>query len=173
MSALINDTPLSESATVDEKAVQPFPRSTKSYIEGSRPDINVPMRRISQHNTTGVSGSSSNPDILVYDTSGPYTDPKSSIDLRKGLAGVRDAWIDERGDTETLSDLSSQYGRARAADGELSHLHFTKISFSFSNKLYLFIAHFIKIHCLSILEDCPSKAGTEHAKDWNRHPKMD
>jgi phosphomethylpyrimidine synthase len=96
MSALINDTPLSESA--------------------------------SQHNTTGVSGSSSNPDILVYDTSGPYTDPKSSIDLRKGLAGVRDAWIDERGDTETLSDLSSQYGRARAADGELSHLHFTKIT---------------------------------------------
>ncbi|MBT4205084.1 MAG: phosphomethylpyrimidine synthase ThiC [Proteobacteria bacterium] len=128
MSALINDTPLSESATVDRKAVQPFPRSTKSYIKGSRADINVPMRRISQHNTAGISGSASNPDILVYDTSGPYTDPKSSIDLRKGLAGVRDAWIDERGDTETLSDLSSQYGRARAADGELSHLHFTKIT---------------------------------------------
>jgi len=128
MSALINDTPLSESATVDKKAVQPFPRSTKSYIQGSRVDINVPMRRISQHNTAGVSGSASNPDILVYDTSGPYTDPKSSIDLRKGLTGVRDAWIDERGDTETLSDLSSQYGRARAADGELSHLHFTKIT---------------------------------------------
>jgi len=127
MSALINETPLSQSAVVDEKAVQPFPRSTKIYIEGSRADVNVPMRRISQHNTAGVSGSSSNPDILVYDTSGPYTDPKCSIDLRKGLAGVRDAWIDERGDTETLADLSSQYGRARAADVELSHLHFTKI----------------------------------------------
>ena len=144
MSALINDTPLSESATVDEKAVQPFPRSTKSYIEGSRPDINVPMRRISQHNTTGVSGSSSNPDILVYDTSGPYTDPKSSIDLRKGLAGVRDAWIDERGDTETLSDLSSQYGRARAADGELSRLNKKP---SYTGRYYDSIADIILNFC--------------------------
>ena len=122
----IPKTPLRESATVDQKAIQPFPRSRKIYVEGSRPDLRVPMREIDQHATAGLEGSEPNPAITVYDTSGPYTDPTVDIDLRKGLAGTRTAWIEERGDTEILSDLSSSYGRERARDPSLAHLHFAR-----------------------------------------------
>ncbi len=124
MSAVVNDTPLSQSATVDKEVVQPFPRSQKIYVEGSRSDIRVPMRQISQTDTAGVGGSHSNPDVTVYDTSGIYTDPAFKIDLRKGLPSIRGKWIEERGDTEVLKDLTSIYGRQRASDPELAHLHF-------------------------------------------------
>ena len=126
MSAVVDDTPLSQSATVDKEAVQPFPRSAKIYIEGSRPDIRVPMRRISQTETAGLAGRHSNPDVTVYDTSGIYTDPAAKIDLREGLPSLRGAWIAERNDTEILGDLTSVYGRLRAGDPELAHLHFKK-----------------------------------------------
>ena len=122
----VPETPLRESATVDHKAVQPFPKSKKTYAEGSRPDIRVPMREIEQHPTAGLTGSEPNPTITVYDTSGPYTDPAANIDLRKGLAPLRSGWIEERGDSESLSDLSSRYGRQREADPGLAHLHFAR-----------------------------------------------
>jgi len=120
----VPEIPLSESAAVDDAAVQPFPRARKIYVTGSRPDIRVPMREIEQHGTAVRGGIEANPVITVYDTSGPYTDPAARIDLRLGLPALRAPWIVERGDTEELGDLSSGYGRARAADAKLSHLHF-------------------------------------------------
>ena len=120
----VPELPLSESAAVDDAAVQPFPRARKIYVTGSRPDVRVPMREIEQHGTALRGGIEANPVITVYDTSGPYTDPQAHIDLRRGLPALRAPWIAERGDTEELADLTSRYGRARAADSNLAHLHF-------------------------------------------------
>ncbi len=115
---------LARTATVDEASVQPFPNSRKIYVEGSRPDIRVPMREISQFDTPDSFGGEKNPPIYVYDTSGPYTDPEAEIDVRKGLKPVRAAWIAERDDTEQLDRLTSEYGRAREADKSLDELRF-------------------------------------------------
>ncbi|MBH8582021.1 phosphomethylpyrimidine synthase ThiC, partial [Halomonas pacifica] len=65
-----------------------------------------------------------NPPLLVYDTSGPYTDPQAQIDLRKGLPELRRAWIEERGDTEFLDGPTSEYGKRRANDPTLAQLRF-------------------------------------------------
>jgi phosphomethylpyrimidine synthase len=54
-------------------------------VQGSRPDIRVPMREISQTSTHTNAGEESNPPIYVYDCSGPYTDPAAKIDIRSGL----------------------------------------------------------------------------------------
>ena len=119
-----NTTALKERVTIDQLAVQPFPRSRKVYIEGSRPDIRVPMREITLDDTPTAQGPEKNPPLYVYDTSGPYTDPEAQIDVHKGLSALRESWIEERGDTELLSGLSSEYGRARAADLRLDELRF-------------------------------------------------
>lgn len=115
---------LSQTAHVDEASVQPFPASRKVYVEGSRPDIRVPMREISQTDTPTSFGGEKNPPIYVYDTSGPYTDPAVAIDVRKGLNPLRAGWIAERNDTEQLAGMSSQYGREREADYSLDVLRF-------------------------------------------------
>ena len=62
-----------------------FPNSRKIYVEGSDPSIQVPMREIAQAPTTVGGQNVDNPPITVYDPSGPYTDPKVDIDVRKGL----------------------------------------------------------------------------------------
>src|SRR5476651_1381409 len=73
---------LSNDATVDQAAITPLPNSRKVYVEGSRPDIRVPMREISQADTPASFGFEANPPVYVYDTSGPYTDPDAVIDIR-------------------------------------------------------------------------------------------
>lgn len=118
---------LSESARVDQQSVQPLPNSRKVYVQGSRPDIRVPMREISLHDTPTDFGGEQNAPVLVYDTSGPYTDPDVIIDVRKGLGDVRSAWIDARGDTERLDDLSSNFGQQRLNDAELTKLRFAHV----------------------------------------------
>ncbi|WP_460417188.1 phosphomethylpyrimidine synthase ThiC [Pseudomonas sp. microsymbiont 2] len=118
---------LSESAQVDQQSVQPLPNSRKVYVEGSRPDIRVPMREISLHDTPTDFGGEKNAPVLVYDTSGPYTDPDVIIDVRKGLGDVRSAWIDARGDTERLEGLSSNFGQQRLNDAELAKLRFAHV----------------------------------------------
>ncbi|MBV6286433.1 phosphomethylpyrimidine synthase ThiC [Pseudomonas aegrilactucae] len=118
---------LSESAKVDEQSVQPFTRSRKIYVQGSRPDIQVPMREISLDDTPTDFGGELNAPVLVYDTSGPYTDPTVQIDVRKGLGDVRSAWIDARGDTERLGGLSSNFGKMRLNDVELTKLRFAHV----------------------------------------------
>ena len=90
---------LSDSAKVDEQSVKPFTRSQKVYVQGSRPDILVPMREISLDVTPTDFGGEINAPVVVYDTSGPYTDPNVIIDVRKGLGDVRSAWIESSGDT--------------------------------------------------------------------------
>ena len=112
------------SAHVDDAAVQPLPQSRKIYVTGSRPDIRVPMREISQSDTPAGMGAEKNPPICVYDCSGPYTDPAAKIDIRKGLPALRQQWIEERGDSEELPQLSSAYGRSRLADPALAALRF-------------------------------------------------
>ena len=98
----MNTTPhfLAETAEVDAAAVAPLPASRKVYEVGSRPDIRVPFREITQADTPVLFGSEKNPPLTVYDCSGPYTDPDASIDIRRGLPELRRAWIDERGDTD-------------------------------------------------------------------------
>jgi phosphomethylpyrimidine synthase len=115
---------LSATAQVDQAAVKSLPNSRKVYVEGSRPDIRVPMREISQSDTPAGMGAEKNPPIYVYDTSGPYTDPAVKIDIRSGLAPLREKWIVERNDTELLPNLTSAYGRTRAADPKLAELRF-------------------------------------------------
>ncbi len=115
---------LSKTAAVDQAAIQPFPNSRKIYVQGSRADIRVPMREVSVTDTRLNAGVEKNAPVTVYDTSGPYTDPAVNIDLRQGLADVRGRWIVERGDTELLRELSSEYGRRRAADTGLDSLRF-------------------------------------------------
>ncbi|AVS87395.1 phosphomethylpyrimidine synthase ThiC [Paracidovorax avenae] len=78
---------------------EPFPASTRNYLTGSRPDLRVPVRDIALTNGEQVS---------VYDTSGPYTDPTADIDVRRGLASVRGAWIEGRGDTERYEGRKQQ-----------------------------------------------------------------
>ena len=88
---------LSQTAKINDASVQPFPNSKKIYVQGSRKDIQVPMREISLTDTPLIGGKEGevekNAPVIVYDTSGPYTDPEVRIDIRSGLAPVRKAWI--------------------------------------------------------------------------------
>ncbi len=115
---------LASTAHVDEAAVKPLPNSRKIYVGGSRPDIRVPMREISQTATHTSAGEETNSPIYVYDCSGPYTDPEVKIDIRSGLAEMRAAWIAGRNDTEPLAQLTSHYGQQRLDDPALANMRF-------------------------------------------------
>ncbi|MGQ0618558.1 MAG: phosphomethylpyrimidine synthase ThiC [Panacagrimonas sp.] len=104
----------------------PFPASRKIFVEGPN-GIRVAMREISQTATRTAGGIEPNPPITVYDTSGPFTDPAVTIDLRAGLPGLRMPWIEARGNTEQLRGPSSIFGRIRAADEKTSSLRFEHI----------------------------------------------
>ncbi len=114
-------------ARLSEEATRTLPNSKKIYVEGSRPDLRVGMREISQDPTSASIGAEENPPITVYDTSGPYTDPDVDIDLLTGLPALRMAWIEERDDTEELRGPSSEFGHARQSDPALAHLRFEHI----------------------------------------------
>ncbi len=112
-------------ARPDAAAVQPFPNSRKIYVTGSRPDIRVPMREITQEPTPLGNGAyEPNPPICVYDTSGPYTDPNVPIDIRQGLPPLRLNWILERGDTEPVPAPNSRYAQERLNDPATAALRF-------------------------------------------------
>ncbi len=114
---------------IDSLTAQPYPNSQKVYVEGSRPDIQVPMREIALADSL-VGGTKDQPilepneAIRVYDTSGFYTDPEQDIDIYAGLPKVRETWITERNDTELLDELSSAYSKERLADDTLDELRF-------------------------------------------------
>ena len=107
-SQLIRDT-----ERLSEQVTRPIPGSRKVHVQGSRPDLRVAMREIAQARTPTLFGGEENPPIAVYDPSGPYTDPEARIDLAAGLPALRAKWIEERGDTELLPQLSSAFGRGR------------------------------------------------------------
>ncbi|ABI56665.1 phosphomethylpyrimidine synthase ThiC [Alkalilimnicola ehrlichii MLHE-1] len=121
-----NDNVQDATRALNADATRPFPASRRIYLQGERPDVRVPMREISLSPTVGSEGTEANPPFPVYDTSGPYGDPEVEIDLVRGLPAHREAWIEERGDTETLAGPSSEYGRARAEDPATAALRFQR-----------------------------------------------
>ncbi|MDQ3511847.1 MAG: phosphomethylpyrimidine synthase ThiC [Pseudomonadota bacterium] len=115
---------LQEADRLSADVVRPIPGSSKTHVPGSRPDMQVPMREVALARTPTIFGGEDNAPLAVYDTSGPYTDANAHIDLAQGLAPLRAAWIAERGDTELLSGLSSEFGRQREHDPKLAHIRF-------------------------------------------------
>ncbi|ENV68904.1 phosphomethylpyrimidine synthase ThiC [Acinetobacter towneri] len=130
MNQLTNLSPADISAQHEQDAkdlTRILPASKKVYIQGSRPDIQVPMREIELTDTpTGLDGEH-NPPLMVYDTSGVYTDPNVEINLNKGLPNIRDSWIEERQDTEKLETLSSAFGQERLRDIRTAEIRFAHI----------------------------------------------
>jgi phosphomethylpyrimidine synthase len=89
------------STSIDVSVLAPFPGSRKVYVQGSRPDLRVPLREIALSPSTDRAGNViENSPMRVYDTSGLYTDPEHRADIRQGLPAIRSAWIEERGDVE-------------------------------------------------------------------------
>ncbi|NLN57456.1 MAG: phosphomethylpyrimidine synthase ThiC [Gammaproteobacteria bacterium] len=130
MNQLTNLSPADISAQHEQDAkdlTRILPASKKVYIQGSRPDIQVPMREIELTDTPTGLGGEHNPPIMVYDTSGVYTDPNVEIDLNKGLPNIRDSWIEERQDTEKLETLSSTFGQERLRDIRTAEIRFAHI----------------------------------------------
>ena len=124
---LSSETPLSQHEQEARDLTRILPASRKVYLQGSRPDIQVPMREISLSETPTRTGNESNPPLMVYDTSGVYTDPNVAIDLNKGLPNVREPWIKQRNDTEVLDQLSSEFGRQRLRDIRTAEIRFAHI----------------------------------------------
>ncbi len=115
---------LQQTEQLSESVTRPIPGSRKIHVEGSRPDLRVAMREIALTRTPTLFGGEENPAVTVYDPSGPYTDPDVRIDLAAGLAPLRARWIEERGDTERLPALSSEFGRRRENDPKLANVRF-------------------------------------------------
>ena len=105
----------------------PIPGSRKIYVQGSRPDLRVPMREVATGDAAVAPGAGQNAAIALYDTSGPYTDPEVSISLTQGLAPLRSTWIDERTDSVLLRDFTSKTTREHNADASLVHVRFPKL----------------------------------------------
>ncbi|MFZ4260490.1 phosphomethylpyrimidine synthase ThiC [Sphingobacterium sp. HJSM2_6] len=104
---------------------QPFPNSKKIFIPGKLYPIQVAMREISLSATKLSNGNiEHNPPVTVYDSSGPYTDEQAQIDVRKGLDRIREEWILQRKDVDSLPGISSSYGLERLADASLDDLRF-------------------------------------------------
>ena len=112
-------------AQVDSRARVPLPNSRKVYADGPRPDMRVPMREI-RLSPTAAAGESpkENAPFVVYDTSGPYTDPSAEIDIRRGLPPLRANWIEERGDTESLAAVTSVFARISSEDDRKTAMRF-------------------------------------------------
>ncbi|MHA6345303.1 phosphomethylpyrimidine synthase ThiC [Roseivivax sp. CAU 1761] len=81
--------------TAPQITTGPLPASSKIHVPGQiHPEIRVPMRAIA------VTGEAPQ---VVYDSSGPYTDPETRIDIARGLPPLRAAWLAHRGDLETYA----------------------------------------------------------------------
>ena len=108
--------------------VDSYPSSEKVYLDGALFPIKVGMRKINLTPNVRYEGSTRietpNDPVLVYDTSGPYTDPAQKIDINQGIPRLREQWIADRDDTEQLDDITSQYGRMRRDDHQLDAIRF-------------------------------------------------
>lgn len=108
-----------------------LPASKKVYVQGLQADIRVPFRQITLSDTPeglAYGNSPKNEPILVYDTSGVYTDPDAQIDLNQGLPKLREPWIDSRADTIILDEPSSDFGKARLKDITTANIRFAHIT---------------------------------------------
>lgn len=98
----------------------------KIYVKGEIHPIRVAMREIELSPTKLSTGSlEHNPPVTVYDTSGPYTDETSEINIEKGLPRIREQWILDRNDVEILEGITSEYGKLRLTDSKLDELRFS------------------------------------------------
>ena len=115
---------------IDNISLRSYPGSEKIHLDGTiHPDVRVSMRRVNLTPTVtvGADGEKTmrdNGSVLIYDTSGPYTDPEVTIDINEGLPRLREKWIAERDDLEQLPAITSEYGRAREADHALDSIRF-------------------------------------------------
>ncbi len=110
-------------AAIDPNALHSFKNSKKIYVEGNQ-NIKVPFREISLSDTASQFGAEKNNPVVVYDTSGPYTDPGYQIDIRNGLPALRSQWILDRADVEELDGPTSDFGKERQNDPELEKMRF-------------------------------------------------
>jgi len=110
-------------AAIDPNALHSFKNSKKIYVEGKH-NIKVPFREISLSDTASQFGAEKNNPVVVYDTSGPYTDPGHQIDIRNGLPALRSQWILDRADVEELDGPTSDFGKERQNDPELEKMRF-------------------------------------------------
>jgi len=162
---------------VNDVRINAFPASDKVYIQGSRQDLRVPMRKIALSDTPTSFGEEKNDPIYVYDTSGFYTDPEIEIDLKQGLPPIRDRWIEERKDTEILAAPSSEFGRKRLLNSSLTQLRFEHIRNPRKAKQGANVSqmHYAKqgiitpeMEFISIRENQNQEVMTEQSK--NQHP---
>jgi phosphomethylpyrimidine synthase len=113
---------------IDREAVEAPARAAENssrriYVEGSRPDLQVPFREVAQAATHGVRGDTPNAALRLYDTSGPHGDPDVTVAPESGLAPMRTPWILERGDVETVP--GGQALRARSGT-PVTQLHYAR-----------------------------------------------
>jgi phosphomethylpyrimidine synthase len=101
-----------------------FDASEKVYVEGKIHPIKVGMRKVSLTDTIVDGKAEKNGDVLLYDTSGFYTDPNVKIDIKKGLPRFRDEWLKNRKDLEKLTEYTSKYSNLRLEDESLKGLRF-------------------------------------------------
>lgn len=110
--------------------VSSYPNSEKIYVSGEMHPIRVAMRRIRQYPTVTIQDGKRvehpNAPVTVYDTSGPYTDPAFHHDVNAGLPPMRESWVERRGDTERLDEITSEYGRKRLEDKNLDSIRFPR-----------------------------------------------
>lgn len=105
-----------------------YPSSRKIYVNGKLHDISVGMRSIRLLDTVseenGVRKAEKNAPVVVYDTSGEYSDPEVKVDICRGLSRLREPWIEARQDTKRLPDFTSAYCNERRADPHLDSIRF-------------------------------------------------
>ncbi len=115
---------LTKSAKIIEPTDGETSKSRKIYVQGTRSDLLVPMRKINLTDSVSDRGTESNGSFFTYDTSGPYTDPTKKSDIKKGLKSLRRIWIEERGDTEKLQNVTSQFSQKQRAKNIPNEIRF-------------------------------------------------
>ncbi len=112
------------------ESLKPFPNAEKIYVPGKQhASIRVPMRRIQVTSSRPMSPTAAvtpNEPVVVYDTSGPYTDPQAKIDVKLGLPRTREAWVLERGDAETVRTEGTRQVRRAKSGGSVSQMHYAR-----------------------------------------------
>ncbi len=110
---------LAATAHVDEAAVQPLPNSRKVYIQGSRPDLRVPMREITQADTPASFGAETqSADLCLRHLRSLHRPAACGSTSATACRRCARAWIAERADTEELPGPTSRYGARAAARSE-------------------------------------------------------
>ena len=113
---------------ISEIDLTSYPNSEKIYVPGKLHPIKVAMRKVRQYPTVKIEDGKRveypNEDVVLYDTSGPYTDPAHKTDINTGLPRLRTEWVEQRGDTEELPEITSRYGLERLNDASLDAIRF-------------------------------------------------